>query len=58
MTWAHVLIISGAMGLAVLCGSSTACSAHIDGVLQLATMVVGGALGHAGHTVAKAKARK
>ncbi len=58
MTWAHVVIISAAMGLAVLCGSSAACNGHIDGVLQLATMVVGGALGHAGHTMAKARTRK
>lgn len=49
MTWAHVLIIVGAMGLVVVCGSTLSCSAHIDGILQLSTMVVGGALGHAGH---------
>jgi hypothetical protein len=57
MTWAHVIVISAAMGLAVFCGSTSDCNAHLDGVLQLATMVVGGALGHAGHTL-KASVRK
>jgi hypothetical protein len=49
MTWAHVLIVVGAMGLVVVCGTSMTCNSHIEGILQLATTIVGGAIGHASH---------
>ncbi len=55
MTWAHVMVIIGGMGLVVVCGANPTCNAHIDGVLQLATVVVGGALGHASHASIAAK---
>lgn len=53
MTWVHALVIIGAMALVVVCGASATCTGHIDGVLQLSTVVVGGALGHAGHAAKK-----
>lgn len=51
MTWTHVLIIVAAMALVVVCDSTATCAIHSEGILQLSTMVAGGAIGHAGHNI-------
>jgi hypothetical protein len=48
MTWHHVFIITVALATSLICGLSQHCSASMPAVLQLATVVISGALGHAG----------
>jgi len=57
MTWKHVALILVAALLVLGCGVSHVCSAPgtLSGVLQLATTIVGGALGHAGTSALVAK---
>ncbi len=53
MTWKHLLAIVSALGFVVVCSFSPTCAAHVEGVHQLATLVIGGVVGHAGHTITK-----
>lgn len=48
MTWHHVFIIAMALAAPLVCGLSPACANSLPGIIQLATIVIGGALGHAG----------
>jgi hypothetical protein len=48
MTWHHVFIITAALLAPLVCGFSSSCSASLPAVLQLSTVVISGALGHAG----------
>jgi hypothetical protein len=48
MTWHHVFIITVALLAPLLCGFSATCAASLPSVVQLATMTIAGALGHAG----------
>lgn len=48
MTWRHVAIIALALSAVMACGLSSTCGASLSGVIQLATIVISGTLGHAG----------
>jgi predicted secreted Zn-dependent protease len=48
VTWHHVLIISIAAAMVLVCASRAECAPAFPGVVQLATMMISGALGHAG----------
>lgn len=53
MTWHHVFIITAALIASLVCGISNTCHESMPAVLQLATVVISGALGHAGAGVVK-----
>jgi hypothetical protein len=57
MTWHHVFVITAALLAPIACGLSATCAPSLPAVLQLSTVVISGALGHAGaqrlKTVAK-----
>jgi len=56
MTWHHVAALLIATLMVISCGLSQTCSAQsFNGVLQLATVIVAGAFGHAGARVATKK---
>ena len=48
MTWHHVFIITAALLAPLICGFSSTCAPSLPAVLQLSTVVISGALGHAG----------
>jgi len=49
MTWHHVAALMIAAAMVMACGISEKCNgASFNGVLQLATVIVAGAFGHAG----------
>lgn len=48
MTWHHVIVILFALAAPLVCGLSPACATSLPGIIQLSTIVIGGALGHAG----------
>lgn len=49
MTWHHVAALLVAAGMVIACGLSEKCGGQsFNGVLQLATVIVAGAFGHAG----------
>lgn len=48
MTWHHVALVLFALGAVILCGLSHTCGPSLPAVVQLATVVISGALGHAG----------
>ena len=56
MTWHHVAALLIAAAMTIACGVSSTCnSASFPAVVQLATVIVAGAFGHAG---ASTRARK
>lgn len=50
MTWKHVAIILMALAAPLVCGLSPACATSLPSIIQLSTMAIAGALGHAGGT--------
>ena len=56
MTWHHVAIIFAALFTVAWCGSSTTCAPTAPAMMQLATVVISGALGHAGANVIRKRA--
>lgn len=58
MTWHHVFVITMALLAPLACGLSPTCAASLPAVLQLSTVVISGALGHAGAQVKHKAAAK
>ena len=48
MTPLHVVVILASLAAPLICGMSPACSQSLPAILQLSTMTIAGALGHAG----------
>ena len=48
MTWHHVAALLIAAAMTIACGISQTCAASFPAVVQLATVIVAGAFGHAG----------
>jgi hypothetical protein len=48
MTWHHVALILVAACMVLVCGISSSCTGALPSIVQLATVIVSGALGHAG----------
>lgn len=58
MTWHHVFVITAALVAAIICGLKGTCAASLPAVLQLSTVVISGALGHAGAQKMQQRAHK
>jgi hypothetical protein len=54
MTWHHVALIMIAAAMVLVCGVHNNCSSALPSIVQLATVIVSGALGHAGAGLKKA----
>jgi len=48
MTWHHVAALLIAAAMVIACGISERCQTSFPAVVQLATVIVAGAFGHAG----------
>lgn len=48
MTWHHVALIMIAAGMVLACGIHDHCATALPSIVQLSTVIVSGALGHAG----------
>jgi len=48
VTWHHVVLIGIAAIMVLVCGAKTQCEHSLPAIVQLATVIISGALGHAG----------